>query len=76
MKLLKNVRFIIAGESLFSLLTAFEVVAIPVASGIIALYSLTKGKAAEVWFGASLFTGVSAIVLDRHERDRHKKNNK
>ncbi len=72
-----RLKHILAGVSFISLLTAFEVMTIPVASGIIVLFSLTRGSAAEIWLRVSVFTGMSAYYLDRHEtNDKYTKNHR
>jgi len=65
----RGLNHILAGVSFISLLTAFEVMTIPVASGIIVLFSLTSISTSEIWFGASLLTGTIAYYLDRNEKD-------
>ncbi len=42
---------------------------IPVASGIIVLFSLTRIDASEIWFGTSFLTGIIAYYLDRNEKN-------
>ncbi|MCL5786085.1 MAG: hypothetical protein M1151_05415 [Candidatus Thermoplasmatota archaeon] len=64
-----KLKHVLGGVSLVSLLAAFEVLSIPVASGIIDLYSLSSMSAAEVWFGTAFVTGFAAVYLHREEQE-------
>ena len=67
-----KLKHVLAGVSFLSMLVALEVISVPVASGIVALYSLTKTGAFEVWIGASLFSGFSSFILHHLEGSKRR----
>jgi hypothetical protein len=62
-----KLKHLLAGVSFISLFTAFEVMSVPVASGMIVLFTLTRSGAAAVWFLTALFTGSFAYELHHRE---------
>ena len=62
-----ELKHILGGISLISLLAAFEIFSIPAANGIIDLFILSKVSAAQVWIGTAFFTGLAALYLHGEE---------
>lgn len=64
-----EVKHVLGGVSLLSLLAAFEVFSIPAANGIINLFGFTKGLAGWTWIGVAMLSGGIAVVLHKEEEN-------
>ncbi|MCL4320884.1 MAG: hypothetical protein M1427_06550 [Candidatus Thermoplasmatota archaeon] len=58
-----QLKHVLGGVSLLSLLAAFVVFSIPASNGIINIFDLQKFISGLVWLGTALFSGGSAVVL-------------
>ena len=62
-----NLKHVLGGISLLSLLAAFEVFSIPAANGLINIFGFTKLIAGVTWIGVALFSGGVALYLHEEE---------
>ena len=64
-----EIKHVLGGISLLSLLAAFEVFSIPAANGIIDLFGFTGGLAGTIWVGVAMLSGGMALYLHEEEKN-------